>query len=718
MPSSGAYRQRKHRTLKKLRRSKIETVRGEVASNSNLQNGCNSADKVSAENSNVQPQDIASDLSMSLEGEVLNSFDGIEHDMSICSSSTDEVNLQGADSVDYQHEEQNAQEIPLRVGLKEKLRDWMLKNRKTLNMSVVSELLVILRGEGHRELPKTCQTLIHTPHRRELQRMLSAKKTEAEYLYVGIEKTLNRMISSPVYVEDHISLIVHIDGMQAYNDSVVTVWPITIKLYHPDYDTIPAVVGIYGGDSKPHSIDEYMKDFIEEAAALTENGVTLDGKLFTFKVMAITADAPARAFLKCSKGAGGYFACERCTTRGISVGVGRNQTRVYPEMNCAKRTKESFELKGQPQHHHKDSPLLQIPNFDPVKHVVLDAMHLFYSCIMKGLLEKWIGRSSSTRIKLCDVRALQLLLDQVTADVPLEFQRSSFDISKCAGWKATQYRFFLHYCGPMILETIVSKDCYRHFLLLYTACRILNSNELILTHLEHARELLQTFFYLLPSIYGAKSQILSFHNLLHVADDVETFRAPLSDLSAFWGENYIANFKKFLQSSFKPLTQIANRLSELEAEDRIQVRKRSVMNVIDERQHCGVVIYNGKEYVGLSSVTLLGVTIKPTHPNNHILLSNGKVFTIEEILWKQGRHDVKNVYFVGYEARKQRQLFACKTERSEVSSIDVGYMQIQEFSERKKIVSGEDMKYKCVLFNLNGLQYATTFMHAYHDQQE
>lgn len=64
------------------------------------------------------------------------------------------------------------------------------------------------------------------------------------------------------------------------------------------------------------------------------------------------------------------------------------------------------------------------------------------------------------------------------------------------------------------------------------------------------------------------------HNLIYLADDVLNLNLSLSDLSAFWGENYIGEMKKLIKSPYKPLTQIFNRFSELEHEKVIKIKKK------------------------------------------------------------------------------------------------------------------------------------------------
>lgn len=76
----------------------------------------------------------------------------------------------------------------------------------------------------------------------------------------------------------------------------------------------------------------------------------------------------------------------------------------YPEMNCTKRSKESF-LKQKQTEHHKDnigSALLQLPNFDVINSVAIDSMHLLYLGVIKMLLEKWIVKKSIAGLKKLD----------------------------------------------------------------------------------------------------------------------------------------------------------------------------------------------------------------------------------------------------------------------------------------------------------------------------
>lgn len=206
----------------------------------------------------------------------------------------------------------------------------------------MTDLLRILREEGHLSLLTTAQRLLGTKHHRFLQPMKSIKNTQGQYIYTGIKHGLDLIINTQVFTEEEIGVLVHIDGMQLHNNSQTQVWPIIMKVFHEEYKCEPFTIALYCGDSKPASAHDYLIDFVTEATNLINQGVTINSKTYSFRIIAIVADSPARSFIKCIKPPGAFYACERWTIKGISVGKKLKKKRVYPETNCSKRTKESF----------------------------------------------------------------------------------------------------------------------------------------------------------------------------------------------------------------------------------------------------------------------------------------------------------------------------------------------------------------------------------------
>ena len=619
---------------------------------------------------------------------------------------TDSANDSDNDSI-YETEEISGS----RDKLQEKLRQWAVDNLSSLQLNVISSLLVILREEGHSTLPKTAQTLLQTKRHQVVESISSLKETESGYKYLGVAYGLKKIISSKIFLDDTIQILIHIDGLQIYKNSKMQAWPISIKVFSTIYMTHPFVAAIYCGDSKPANVKEYLLDFVKECKKLIKRGLVIDQKNYSFKIIAIVADSQARSYIKRCKPAGTFYACERCTTKGISVGEKKKKKRVYPEMDCELRTKDSFNNQFQEEHHKDDlkSPLSKIPDFDPVNSVVLDSMHLLYLGVMKTLMEFWILRSSVARLKIKKVNKLKSKFLKLTGSVPYEFQRKKFDLSDLARWKATQFRFVLLYCGPVVLKKVMSRKFYKHFLLLFVAIRILNSNDLMIKFNSYAKKLLRHFFYLLPSLYGKQSQTLNMHNLIHIADDVLNLNLSLSDLSAFWGESYIGKMKKLIKSPYKPLTQILNRLSELEHEKEIKIKKIKTVQkcVIDDST---IFVYLENTYYSVSSVSLNQKYLSSQRPDNIVLLKNNNVIIIDKIITKnnisQGIPKISEIYILGRKMLNVGNLFDYPT-----ASSDIGIFVGESLSESSEMHSAEFIKNKCILFYCNSKMCAMSLLH-------
>lgn len=56
---------------------------------------------------------------------------------------------------------------------------------------------------------------------------------------------------------------------------------------------------------------------------------------------------------------------------------------------------------------------------------------------------------------------------------------------------------------------------------------------------------------------------MNFYNAIHLADDVETMKIPLTEYSAFSFENLLGLIKKLIGTPRNPLAQIVRRKSEL-----------------------------------------------------------------------------------------------------------------------------------------------------------
>lgn len=225
-------------------------------------------------------------------------------------------------------------------------------------------------------------------------------KEYGHYVYFGIAENLKRIISLTEYNKTTIKLLINIDGMPVFNRSNQQLLPILMLVFDSNYESTPFMVAAFCGKSKPNSVNKFLKECIIEIRELVKDGIKIEEVHFTVEILGFVCDTPARSFLKCCKGHGGFYACERCEVKGTSIKNPRgNKKRIYANINATLRTKRSFQEQHQKEHHKGWSPIVNIPEFDPVRGFLLDSMHLMYIGVMKLLLEAWLfGSNRETKI--------------------------------------------------------------------------------------------------------------------------------------------------------------------------------------------------------------------------------------------------------------------------------------------------------------------------------
>lgn len=579
-----------------------------------------------------------------------------------------------------------------------------------------TNLLQILRNDGHTELPKSAATLLRSNKykNKEIRRMKTKNRNKkyGYYVYMGIAENLKRIISPNVYKKRIIKLLVNIDGLPVFNHSGEQLWPILISVFDLEYESSPFMAATFCGKSKPNSVDEYLKDFITEIKELLRNGIDIEKDHFAVEIFGFVFDTPARSFLKCTKGHGGFYACERCEVKGVSI-MNRmgHKKRIYANINSKLRTNRSFREQHQKEHHKDRSPLLDIPGFDPVRDFFLDSMHLLYIGIMKLLLEEWLsGRNRETKISASQREYLCKILDNLTI-VPDDFQRKKFDLNDLSNWKATQYRFFLHYSSVVCLRKILKKDVYNHFMLFYVAVRILCSSELAITYIEYAKSLLRKFVYLFPSFYGQHSQNIVIHNLIHLADDVEYTNVELPAISAFMFENCLGCIKRIIRGNNKPLHQLIRRIAELHscpiAKDLPKVN-HPLNNCIRAKQDLIVQLYEGASHDSENNVKRINyrnVIIDISDANNTAQLNCGKILRITNISYTT--HACGSVFLKGFVTSSLENLF-----QYPCNSKDIGIYKLGFESRKLKTFDINRIKCKCVILTIEGKKFAITMLHS------
>uniref|UniRef100_A0A8D9F003 Uncharacterized protein n=1 Tax=Cacopsylla melanoneura TaxID=428564 RepID=A0A8D9F003_9HEMI len=243
--------------------------------------------------------------------------------------------------------------------------------------------------------------------------------------------------------------------------------------------------------------------------------------------------------------------------------------------------------------HHSATPLSIIPNFNFITGVPLDYLHAVCLGVTRSIINTWVGSQRTHQCKLpaSVIILLSNKLTSLSSYIPCEFNRKPRSFVEVKRWKGTEFRQFLLYTGPVILQESIralnkGAEIYSHFLCLFIPMFILLNPNLCHKYQNYARDLLVHFVRKTKSLYGEKYLTHNFHCLLHIADDVSTF-GPLDNCSPFKFENYLQTFKKHIRKGSKPLQQVVKRITE-QMETSLHEFKDSNLgsNIYHFGQHC------------------------------------------------------------------------------------------------------------------------------------
>lgn len=263
----------------------------------------------------------------------------------------------------------------------------------------------------------------------------------------------------------------------------------------------------------------------------------------------------------------GFYSCTRCTVKGITS----DNRRVFIDLNSHARTCQDFLEWRDPNFRRRNTPLINIAGLDFVHHFILDYLHLQCLGVMRSMIiNMWYQGAIPHRLLAAQIQLVSNLLIQFQCYIPIEFARKPRELYIVLRWKATEFRLFLLYIGPIVLKNVLSEQKYIHFLEFHFAMRILlNSNLCKKQELrQFANELLRHFVQSTIVLYDQNFISHNFHNNIHIVDDANYFIDKLIDfsldtVSAFPFKNYLQTIKRKVRGRNKPLEQIGRRIEEI-----------------------------------------------------------------------------------------------------------------------------------------------------------
>ncbi|XP_025157709.1 uncharacterized protein LOC112589299 [Harpegnathos saltator] len=296
-------------------------------------------------------------------------------------------------------------------------------------------------------------------------------------------------------------------------------------------------------------------------------------------------DSPAKAFILMVKSHSGYESCTKCCIHGDYI----ENTICFPGFCDVLRTDEMFKnFNYNLDYQNKETKLINIPYFELVSNVPLDYMHLVCLGVMRKLIQLWLNGpiNKNVRFQSNIVHEISNALTDFVQFIPSDFNRKPRALKYLKYWKATEFRLFLLYLGPVILRKHLRKDLYNHFLELYVAITILASPVLSLhdVNVSYAGQLLNHFVSSFETLYGKRYISHNVHNLQHIAADVKKYGA-LDNFSAFRFENFIGTLIKLVKKGEKPLQQISRRLKEYELTSQKKIKISGNLIRLEQRHY-------------------------------------------------------------------------------------------------------------------------------------
>ena len=199
-----------------------------------------------------------------------------------------------------------------------------------------------------------------------------------------------------------------------------------------------------------------------------------------------------------------------------------------------------------------------------VQQVRLDYMHLVCLGVTKLLIRLWIKPRTKASLNIIELEQLSSnfvsLIPWISNSLNYRFNKPQ-PILELKNWKATTFRLFLNYAGPIILLNVLPVEYLQHFNTFHCAIRILSDSRTYLQHNDCAKQLLIYFACQLKNLYSEHTVTWNVHNLCHLTHDAKNF-GPLDSFSAFDFENYMQVIKRMIRKKPQPLQQLHRQLTE------------------------------------------------------------------------------------------------------------------------------------------------------------
>lgn len=369
----------------------------------------------------------------------------------------------------------------------------------------------------------------------------------------------------------NLTLMLYTDGLQAFNSSKLSAWPIFFAINELPYEKrfLPQNLLLAGlwWDLCKADFNTFLVPLFDQMKRL-RMGIKVhlaDGKEETVRLILVccTCDKPAKAKVTNMKGHNGRYSCPKCLIRGDSVldegakrkklcfskigSILRNSKDSIMHGRRATITETLFGYKGLSNYS------LIVPDF--IGGLAEDLMHTLYGGIVKKMLEFWFSVAHNKKSYSCH-SSLDKVKARLKAVKPPNFVvRRLRSLDELAYWKTAEYKNFCLYYAIPLLHDIMNPQYLAHFYKLVAATFLLAGDEISGEDIGQASNLLIEYVQEFKSIYGEKNMTSNVHTLLHLAESARQM-GPLYHTCCFPLESILGILKKFILGSNKPSIKV------------------------------------------------------------------------------------------------------------------------------------------------------------------
>lgn len=317
------------------------------------------------------------------------------------------------------------------------------------------------------------------------------------------------------------------------------------------------LIGVYEGVFSNVAIcNEILQPFVTEMLGILNHGldvmcppqITGDYATPEFAgtvvLRAFVVDPIAGSLITCTALPSSLHGCPKCLASGEHQFNNDIVSFPFTLDENVRRDNSDYEHRTDAKFHLADPLIRKLP-IGLVTQVVLDYKYTVCISVMQRLWTLWTEGQLDYRINRASLKRIDEQLIALGERLPVEFRSPPKTVEHMDSWSPYDWRQFLVYFGPAVLESVLPTKYYMHFVCLHLAVRIMVNRNVFLADNNSttvAGFLLKRFVSEFAVFYGEDQVDHSVHTLLHYPDVMVKF-GSIDDVGGFGFDDNVEDLR-------------------------------------------------------------------------------------------------------------------------------------------------------------------------------